>query len=105
MYLGQGKLATTTSVTLKDAYTQLASTELAVTISDVQTPGMQVSGTATIVGGNLRVTLLTNWNGDGQTLTVLHAQSLQGTFSTIRVDGYKATPIYTNGELRLQLSL
>jgi hypothetical protein len=36
---------------------------------------------------------------------VIHAQAVQGTFSAILVDGYKVTPIYADGELRLQLSL
>lgn len=105
VYLGQGNLVATTAITIQGAYTQLASTELDLSVRGTQAPGLQVGGTATLVGGTLRVTLPQNWSGDGQTITVIHAQSLQGTFSSILVDGYKVTPIYTDGELRLQLSL
>jgi hypothetical protein len=65
---------------------------------------LQVGGTATIVGGSLRVTLPKNWNGDGQTIIAIRAQSLQGTLSAIQVDGYQVTAIYAAGELRLQLA-
>jgi hypothetical protein len=69
-----------------------------------QAAGLQVSDTATIVGCTLRVTLPKNWNGDGQTITAIRAQSLQGTFSAIQVDGYQVTPIYAVSELRFQLA-
>jgi autotransporter-associated beta strand protein len=104
VYLSQGNLVATMPITVKGAYTQLASTELEVSVSDTQAAGLQVSGTATIMGGTFRVTLPKNWNGDGQTITGIRAQSLQGTFSAIQVDGYQVTPIYAAGELRLQLA-
>jgi hypothetical protein len=97
-------LVATTPVTVKGVYTQLASTELDVSVSDTQAAGLQVGGTATIVGGSLRVTLPKNWNGDGQTIIAIRAQSLQGTLSAIQVDGFPVTAIYAAGELRLQLA-
>ena len=104
VYLGLGSLVATTPITVKGAYTQLASSELDASVGDTQAAGLQVSGTATIVGGTLRVSLPKNWNGDGQTITAIRAQSLQGTFSAIQVEGYQVTPIYAASELRLQLA-
>ena len=104
VYVSEGHLVATTSLTVKGNYTQLVSTELDLSVSSAQTVGLQIGGTATIVGGTLRVTVPKNWNGDGQTITVLRAQTLQGFFSAVQVDGYKATPAYVGGELQLQLS-
>ena len=87
--------AYTTPITVKGAYTELAATELDLSVADTQTAAMQVTGAVTIAGGTLHVVLPKSWNADGQTATVIHAKNLQGQFAAIVVDGFKATPVRT----------
>jgi autotransporter-associated beta strand protein len=104
VYLSQGTLVATTPITVKGAYTELAATELDLSVADTQTAAMQVTGAVTIAGGTLHVVLPKSWNADGQTATVIHAKNLQGQFAAIVVDGFKATPVYSADQLQLQLS-
>lgn len=94
-----------TQIALNGAYAQLPSADLVLSADGTQTVAMQVKGTATIAGGSLQVVLPKSWKGDGQTITLIRAQNLQGQFTSIQLDGFKATPVYAGGELRLQLSL
>jgi autotransporter-associated beta strand protein len=86
-------------------YTQLAGATLELRLGAGQQGRVNVSGTATIAGGTLRIKFLDGYKpAVGDTLTVIAATSLKGKFETIAVDGFTATPTYTETGLQLRLS-
>lgn len=66
---------------------------------------LKVSGTATIAGGKLVITFPGSYTpSSGDTLTVITADQLNGTFSSISVSGFSTvTPTYTSTGLNLKL--
>jgi autotransporter-associated beta strand protein len=106
VYLGGGTLVcqAATSLTISGAFTQLADTTLELDIGGGGAGRLSVGGAVTLAGGTLSVKFK---SGDapavGDTLSVINAGSLHGTFATITVEGFKVTPTYTANGLLLHI--
>lgn len=97
VYLGGGSLVSQApaALSLGGAYTQLAGTTLALKIGSGGAGRVVVSGLASLAG-TLHVSFVAgSAPGVGDTLKVISSGSLQGRFSAIMVEGFKATPTYT----------
>ncbi len=106
VYLGGGRLVSqaATALTLAGAYTQMEGTTLALQLGSGSAGRLVVGGTATLAGGTLNVSFAPgSAPGVGDTLKVLSSGSLQGRFTTITVEGFKATPTYTATGLLLRI--
>ncbi len=95
----------TSTVNIAGKYTQLSTGSLEISFGNAQTT-FQVSGTTTIAGGKLHIRFTSGYKpAAGDTITVISTGSLKGTFTSISVDGYTATPTYTATGLSLKLSV
>lgn len=98
VYLGGGSLASQapTALAVAGGYTQMSGTTLALEIGSGGAGRVVVGGTATLAGGTLHVRFAAgSAPGVGDTLQVIRCGNLQGRFTTVTVEGFKATPIYT----------
>jgi hypothetical protein len=65
---------------------------------------LSVNGTVTIAGGTLHIKFVNGYKpAAGDTLNIIAAGSFNGRFDKITVDGFSATPTYSNGGLQLVL--
>jgi hypothetical protein len=106
VYLGGGSLVSQapTALSLAGAYTQMSGTTLALKIGSASAGRLVVGGTATLAGGTLHVSFASgSAPGVGDTLKVISSGNLQGRFTTVTVDGFKATPTYTATGLLLHI--
>ena len=106
VYLGGATLVcrAATAVSIPGAFTQLADSTLELEIGAANAGRLNVGGAATLAGGALNVKFKAGYAPVvGDTLTVLSAGSLRGTFTTITVQGFKVTPTYTPGGLSLRI--
>ncbi|MFZ6721698.1 phosphatase PAP2 family protein [Undibacterium sp. Ji49W] len=93
-----------TNVNIASKYTQLTTGTLELNLRSAQSQ-LVVGSTVTIAGGTLRIKFQNGYKpAVGDTLTVISAGSLKGKFSTITVDGFTATPTYTDTGLQLRLA-
>jgi autotransporter-associated beta strand protein len=93
-------------LTVSRNYSQLAGATLELRLGSGQQGRLAVTGTMTIVGGILHVTFADGYQpAAGDTVSLISAASLKGKFDTITVDGFKATPVYSDTGLKLALSL
>lgn len=87
VYVEGGTLtAGTTPLALGGAYTQTAGT-LHLDQTSAGSPALRIPRTATLAGGTLEV-IPPAGSAPGQTLTILEAATLRGTFESIRVAGF-----------------
>lgn len=84
------------------AYTQTAGT-LNIVMSGSGKGVLTVSGNAVIAGGKLSVSFSGYTPAVGDTLTVLSAARLSGSFSSISVNGFQTSAIYDGNSLKLRL--
>lgn len=106
VYLGGGTLASSAGAPLvvAGAYTQLAGATLQLDIGSAGAGRLNVSGTATVAGGTLLVNFANGYRPSvGDTLTLINATSLKGTFGTISVPGYRTTATYTATGLSVRI--
>jgi autotransporter-associated beta strand protein len=106
VYLGGGSLACQagTALMITGGYTQRADTTLALTLGGGTAGRLNVSGTVTLDGGTLAISFPSNYKpAVGDTLNIISAGSLHGSFKTITVDGYKVTPNYSAKGLLLHI--
>jgi len=106
VYLAGGTLAcqAASAVSLPGAFTQLAGTTLQLDIGSGSAGRLSVGGAVTLAGGTLVVNFRSGYvPGVGDTLNVIGAASLRGSFTTITVNGFKVTPIYSATGLSLHI--
>jgi len=105
VYVSQGTLQSNASAAINiTKYTQLDAGTLKLVIGSGAAGQLSVSGLATIAGGTLQVSFQNGYTPKvGDTITVLTASSLLGTFKTITVNGFTVTPHYTSTSLTLHI--
>jgi autotransporter-associated beta strand protein len=105
VYVGAGKLRSNAPTALSIAnYTQLKTGTLELNLGNGQQGRVSVTGTMTIAGGTLHITFQNGYvPAVGDTLSIVAAGKLQGTFDTITVDGFTNTPTYTGTGLQLRV--
>jgi len=105
VYVGAGKLRSNAATALALAnYTQLKTGTLELNLGNGQQGRVSVAGTMTIAGGTLHITFQNGYApAVGDTLNIVSAAKLQGTFDNIVVDGFTSTPTYTATGLQLRL--
>ena len=106
VYLGGGTLVSqaATALTISGAYTQLADTTLELDLGNGSAGRLAVGGAVTLAGGTLNITFRSGYApAVGDTLSVISAGALRGTFTTITVNGFKVTPTYTANGLLLHI--
>jgi autotransporter-associated beta strand protein len=105
VYVSAGKLRSNAATSLVLAnYTQLKTGTLELNLGNGQQGRVSVTGTMTIAGGTLHITFQKGYvPAVGDTLSIVAAGKLQGTFDTITVDGFTNTPTYTATGLQLRL--
>jgi autotransporter-associated beta strand protein len=107
VYVAAGTLRCNASGTTAVAgnFSQLAAGTLQVTIGALNQGALSVANVATLAG-TLNVTFAPGFTPSvGNTLTIITTGgSLQGTFSTVTVNGYKVTPIYTSHGMQIQIT-
>ncbi len=105
-YVAGGTLLTNTSAALElpGGLTQTATGTLALQLGAADAGTISTAGVATLAGP-LSVTFRTGFTPKaGDTLTLLRAKRVQGTFSAITVAGFKATAVYNGDSVQLMLS-
>ncbi|MBB5190908.1 autotransporter-associated beta strand protein [Silvimonas terrae] len=86
-------------------YTQLASGTTQANLGNNGQGQLKASGTVTLAGGTLNVKFASGFTPTvGSTLTVITAGKLQGTFSSVNVAGFKATPVYTSTGMQILIT-
>jgi autotransporter-associated beta strand protein len=92
-------------VSISGAYTQLASgTTLQLNMGRGAQGRLAVTGPTTILGGTLHVTFAAGFTPQaGATLDLIDCSGLQGKFTTVKVDGFQATPIYSSSGVQVHL--
>jgi autotransporter-associated beta strand protein len=106
VYVGGGTLVSqaTTALTIAGAYTQLADTTLELDLGNGSAGRLAVGGAVTLAGGTLNIQFKSGYTpAVGDTLSVISAGALRGTFTTITVNGFKVTPTYTANGLSLHI--
>lgn len=85
-------------------YTQLGTGALQLNLGASGQDRLAVKGTATFSGGTLHVTFTGGYNPSvGDTLNLITAGKCLGTFTTVNVDGFKATATYTSTGLLVHI--
>lgn len=105
VYVSAGKLRSNAPTTLALVnYTQLKTGTLELNLGNGQQGRVNATGTITIAGGTLHITFQNGYKpAAGDTLSIVSAGKLQGTFDTITVDGFTNVPTYTATGLQLRL--
>lgn len=106
VYVAGGTLLTNTTgaVELPGGLTQTATGTLALQLGAADAGTLSTAGVATLAGP-LAVTFRPGFTPKvGDTLTLLRAKRVQGTFSAITVAGFKATAVYNGDSVQLVLS-
>ena len=105
VYVSAGKLRSNATTALALAnYTQLKTGTLELNLGSGTQGRVNVTGTMTIAGGTLHITFVNGYTpAVGDTLNIVTAAKLQGTFDSITVDGFTSTPTYTATGLQLRL--
>lgn len=105
VYVSAGKLRSNAPTTLALVnYTQLKTGTLELNLGNGQQGRVTATGTITIAGGTLHITFQNGYKpAAGDTLSIVSAAKLQGTFDTITVDGFTNVPTYSATGLQLRL--
>jgi autotransporter-associated beta strand protein len=106
VYVSGGTLASNApgALTIQGKYTQLANSTLELNLGTGQQGTLAVAGNMTIAGGTLHIKFQGGYKpAVGDTISIIAATSLKGKFDTISVDGFSATPLYSNTGLQLRI--
>lgn len=106
VYLGTGSVIINApaSVAIAGKYTQLANTTLNLNVGPNGQGRMSAAGMLTIAGGTLHVVFSDGYVPRvGDVITLITGSSVQGQFSTVAADGFKATPIYTSNGVQIRI--
>ncbi|KWH20494.1 phosphatase PAP2 family protein [Burkholderia multivorans] len=99
VYVGPGgsvRIAAASPVTIAARYTQLDNTTLELDIDGNGGGRLRVGGPLTVVGGTLHVKFVNGYTPKaGDTIALIDGAAASAKFSTVTVDGFKATPVYT----------
>lgn len=98
VYLGAGgvMVAASSPVTVAGNYTQLAGTTLELDIDGTGAGRLRVGNQLAIAGGTLHVKLVNGYAPKvGDVLELIDGNGATKQFTTVTVDGHKATPVYT----------
>ena len=108
VYVGSGgsvKIAAGVPVTIATRYTQLDNTTLELDIDGNGGGRLRVGGTLSVVGGTLHVKFVNGYAPKaGDTIALIDGAAGSAKFSTVTVDGFKATPVYTGTGVSVRLS-
>lgn len=106
VYLGAGSIVINApeGVAIAGKYTMLANTTLDLRIGPNGQGRMTVAGLTTIVGGTLHIAFADGYKPRaGDTIAVMTGSSIKGQFTTVAVDGYQATPIYSANGVQIRI--
>ncbi|PRE16150.1 phosphatase PAP2 family protein [Burkholderia multivorans] len=108
VYVGPGgsvRIAAASPVTIAARYTQLDNTTLELDIDGNGGGRLRVGGPLTVVGGTLHVKFVNGYTPKaGDTIALIDGAAASAKFSTVTVDGFKATPVYTATGVSVVLS-
>ncbi|WP_175963437.1 phosphatase PAP2 family protein [Burkholderia pyrrocinia] len=108
VYVGSGggiRIAAGAPVTIATRYTQLDNTTLELDIDGNGGGRLHVGGAFTVAGGTLHVKFVNGYAPKaGDTIALIDAAAGAAKFSTVTVDGFKATPVYTATGVSITLS-
>ncbi|NTY35423.1 phosphatase PAP2 family protein [Burkholderia diffusa] len=108
VYVGSGggiRIAAGAPVTIATRYTQLDNTALELDIDGNGGGRLRVGGAFTVAGGTLHVKFVNGYAPKaGDTIALIDAAAGAAKFSTVTVDGFKATPVYTATGVSITLS-
>ncbi|WP_430231900.1 phosphatase PAP2 family protein [Paraburkholderia tropica] len=107
VYVGAGGVAVSASapVAVTGKYTQLANTTLELDIDGNGGGRLRVGGQLTIAGGALHVKFVNGYTPKaGDTLDLIDGAGATKSFTSVTVDGFKATPVYTSTGVSVKLS-
>ncbi|EEA03695.1 autotransporter-associated beta strand repeat protein [Burkholderia sp. H160] len=108
VYVGSGggvTVATSAPLTVAGKYTQLDSTTLELDIDGNGGGRLRVGGQLTVAGGTLHVKFVNGYAPKaGDTITLIDAAAASAKFTTVTVDGFKATPVYSPTGVSVTLS-
>jgi hypothetical protein len=106
VYVSGGTVAVNAAsrVTIGGKFTQLAAGTLEIDRGNGDQGRLAVSGQTSIVGGTLHVKLAAGFTPKvGDTIALMDCGGLQGRFTTVTVDGFKATALYSASGVQLHL--
>lgn len=105
VYVSGGTVAMQAAgVTIGGAYTQLSGGTLEIDRGAGTAGSLAVNGLTSIVGGTLHVKFATSTSAKvGDTIAIINCHGLQGRFTTVTVDGFKATATYTSSGVKVHL--
>ena len=106
VYVSGGTVAVNAAsrVAIGGKFTQLAAGTLEIDRGNGDQGRLAVSGQTSIVGGTLHVKLAAGFMPKvGDTIAVVDCNGLQGRFTTVTVDGFKATALYSASGVQLHL--
>ncbi|MEX3969920.1 acid phosphatase [Paraburkholderia caribensis] len=106
VYLGAGTVVINAPgvVSVVGKYTQLANTTLELDIGANGHGTMKVGAQTTVVGGTLHVKFVNGFTPKvGDTINLINGNGSNAKFSTIAVDGFNVTPIYTSNGVQVHL--
>ncbi len=102
---GVAVAASGTPVTVNGKFTQLANTTLELSLDGNGGGRLRVGGQLTVAGGTLHVKFVNGYTPKaGDTLDLIDGSGGAMQFTAINVDGFKATPVYTNTGVSVKLS-
>ncbi|MBU9222157.1 phosphatase PAP2 family protein [Burkholderia multivorans] len=108
VYVGAGggvRIAAAAPVTIATRYTQLDGATLELDIDGNGGGRLRVGGPLTIAGGTLHVKFVNAYAPKaGDTIALIDGAAAAAKFSTVVVDGFKATPVYTATGVSVVLS-
>ncbi|RQZ68365.1 phosphatase PAP2 family protein [Burkholderia sp. Bp9004] len=108
VYVGSGgsvRIAAASPVTVATRYTQLDNTTLELDIDGNGGGRLRVGGPLTVAGGTLHVKFVNGYAPKaGDTIALIDGAAASAKFSTVTVDGFKATPVYTATGVSMRLS-
>lgn len=108
VYVGSGggiRIAASAPVTIATRYTQLDNTTLELDIDGNGGGRLRVGGAFTVAGGTLHVKFVNGYTPKaGDTIALIDAAAGAAKFTTVTVDGFKATPVYTATGVSITLS-
>ncbi|KVP20480.1 hypothetical protein WJ86_24165 [Burkholderia multivorans] len=102
---GGVRIAAAAPVTIATRYTQLDGATLELDIDGNGSGRLRVGGPLTIAGGTLHVKFVNGYAPKaGDTIALIDGAAAAAKFSTVIVDGFKATPVYTATGVSVVLS-
>ncbi|OLL30939.1 hypothetical protein BTH42_14265 [Burkholderia sp. SRS-W-2-2016] len=108
VYVGAGggvRIAAAAPVTINGKYTELADTTLELDIDGNGGGRLRVGGQFTVVGGTLHVKFVNGYAPKaGDVVDLIDGAAGAAKFSTVVVDGFKATPVYSATGVSVKLS-